>query len=170
MDVDEQGRKINIRIHAPTIECPPKVDFYRNSIDVVRPSMGQLIHGNKVAPEETKIDLVKACLLGTVIVLIAGFVTFISAISMSAICTNGVVKGGGAYFLISRSLGPEFGGSIGIIYSIANAIAAAMYVVGFGETLRDVLKEHDAMFASDLWVVRIVGWGMLYEDHVVTLH
>ncbi|CAJ0589999.1 unnamed protein product [Cylicocyclus nassatus] len=222
MDVDGQGRR-NIRIHAPTIECPPMVDFYRNSVDVVRPSMDQLIHGNKVAPEETKIDLVKeqdggpveqkkkstfksllskfspsqkqnkrvkfgwvegvlircvlnifgvmlyirvswvagqaGLILGSVIILIAGFVTFITAISMCAICTNGVVKGGGAYFLISRSLGPEFGGSIGVIYSIANAVAAAMYVVGFGETLRDVLKEHNAMFASDLWVVRIIGWA-----------
>lgn len=46
---------------------------------------------------------------------------------------------GGAYFMISRSLGPEFGGAIGIIFSIANAVAVAMYVVGFAETVRDVM-------------------------------
>ena len=46
---------------------------------------------------------------------------------------------GGAYYLISRSLGPEFGGAIGIIFSLANAVAAAMYVVGFAETIRDIL-------------------------------
>jgi signal recognition particle GTPase len=44
---------------------------------------------------------------------------------------------------ISRSLGPEFGGSIGIIFSIANAVGAAMYLVGFAETVRDLLKGHN---------------------------
>lgn len=47
---------------------------------------------------------------------------------------------GGAYYMISRSLGPEFGGSIGLIFSMANAVAVAMYVVGFAETVRDVLE------------------------------
>lgn len=42
--------------------------------------------------------------------------------------------------MISRSLGPEFGGAIGLIFSIANAVAVAMYVVGFAETVRDILK------------------------------
>ncbi len=42
--------------------------------------------------------------------------------------------------MISRSLGPEFGGAIGLIFSVANAVAVAMYVVGFAETIRDVLK------------------------------
>ncbi|PIO59437.1 amino acid permease, partial [Teladorsagia circumcincta] len=79
--------------------------------------------------------------LGSMIVLLASVVTSITAISTCAICTNGDVKGGGAYFLISRSLGPEFGGSIGLIFSVANAVGAAMYVVGFAETVRDLLKE-----------------------------
>lgn len=59
--------------------------------------------------------------------------------SMSAICTNGEVKSGGTYYMISRSLGPEFGGSIGIIFSLANAVAVAMYSIGFAETVCDHL-------------------------------
>ena len=42
--------------------------------------------------------------------------------------------------MMSRSLGPEFGGAIGLIFSVANAVAVAMYVVGFAETVRDILK------------------------------
>lgn len=41
--------------------------------------------------------------------------------------------------MISRSLGPEFGGSIGFIFAVANAVAVAMYVVGFAETLKVLL-------------------------------
>lgn len=50
------------------------------------------------------------------------------------------ISSGGAYYLISRSLGPEFGGSIGLIFAFANAVAVAMYVVGFAETVVDLLK------------------------------
>lgn len=41
--------------------------------------------------------------------------------------------------MISRSLGPEFGGAIGLIFSLANAVACAMYVVGFCESLNSLL-------------------------------
>lgn len=50
---------------------------------------------------------------------------------------------GGAYYLISRSLGPEFGGSIGLIFAFANAVAVAMYVVGFAETVVEMLNVRD---------------------------
>ncbi|KAK7482628.1 hypothetical protein BaRGS_00026127 [Batillaria attramentaria] len=78
--------------------------------------------------------------LTSVIILLSSVVTTLTALSMSAICTNGEVKGGGAYFMISRSLGPEFGGAIGLVFSVANAVAVAMYVVGFAETVRDLMK------------------------------
>ncbi|MBN3277007.1 S12A1 protein, partial [Polyodon spathula] len=64
---------------------------------------------------------------------------------------------GGAYYLISRSLGPEFGGSIGLIFAFANAVAVAMYVVGFAETVVDLLKESDALMVDVTNDIRIVG-------------
>ncbi|XP_076443670.1 solute carrier family 12 member 1-like [Babylonia areolata] len=99
--------------------------------------------------------------LGTVVVLLASVVTTLTTMSMAAICTNGEVRGGGAYYMISRSLGPEFGGAIGMIFSLANAVAAAMYVVGFAETLRDLVKDNGATITGDpLHDVRVIGVGV----------
>uniref|UniRef100_A0A3B3BV68 Solute carrier family 12 member 3 n=1 Tax=Oryzias melastigma TaxID=30732 RepID=A0A3B3BV68_ORYME len=95
--------------------------------------------------------------LGIVVIALSCVVTTITGLSMSAICTNGVVRGGGAYYLISRSLGPEFGGSIGLIFAFANAVAVAMYVVGFAETVVDLLIEHDALMVDPTNDIRIVG-------------
>lgn len=60
--------------------------------------------------------------------------------------------------MISRSLGPEFGGSIGLIFSLANAVACAMYVVGFCESLQDLLKVHGLRIVDNgVNDIRIVG-------------
>ncbi|MGH0176816.1 UNVERIFIED_CONTAM: hypothetical protein FKN15_078043 [Acipenser sinensis] len=91
------------------------------------------------------------------IILIATVVTTITGMSTSAIATNGFVRGGGAYYLISRSLGPEFGGSIGLIFAFANAVAVAMYVVGFAETVVEMLKESDLLMIDQTNDIRIVG-------------
>ena len=69
------------------------------------------------------------------IVLIAKIITTLTGLSLSAIATNTRVKGGGAYYLISLSLGVEFGGAIGVVFFLAQAISVAMYVVGFTEAL-----------------------------------
>ncbi|XP_076355509.1 solute carrier family 12 member 2-like isoform X2 [Tachypleus tridentatus] len=96
--------------------------------------------------------------LALVVVLLATVVTILTTLSMSAICTNGEVRGGGTYYMISRSLGPEFGGAIGLIFSLANAVAVAMYVVGFGETVRDVLLlQNLSIVDAGMNDVRIIG-------------
>uniref|UniRef100_A0A3B4FUK6 Solute carrier family 12 member 1 n=1 Tax=Pundamilia nyererei TaxID=303518 RepID=A0A3B4FUK6_9CICH len=95
--------------------------------------------------------------LGIVIIALSCVVTTITGISMSAICTNGVVRGGGAYYMISRSLGPEFGGSIGLIFAFANAVGVSMYVVGFAETVVDLLKENSAIMVDEMNDIRIIG-------------
>ncbi|KAF1661979.1 Solute carrier family 12 member 1, partial [Aptenodytes patagonicus] len=95
--------------------------------------------------------------LGIIVIGLSVVVTTLTGISMSAICTNGVVRGGGAYYLISRSLGPEFGGSIGLIFAFANAVAVAMYVVGFAETVVELLKESDTLMVDESNDIRIIG-------------
>ena len=70
-----------------------------------------------------------------VIVLASKLITTLTSLSLSAIVTNTRVRGGGTYYLISRSLGVEFGGAIGIVFFLAQAISVAMYVLGFTEAL-----------------------------------
>uniref|UniRef100_A0A452UR99 Solute carrier family 12 member 3 n=1 Tax=Ursus maritimus TaxID=29073 RepID=A0A452UR99_URSMA len=98
--------------------------------------------------------------LSVVVIIMATVVTTITGLSTSAIATNGFVRGGkfrGAYYLISRSLGPEFGGAIGLIFAFANAVAVAMYVVGFAETVVELLKEHSILMIDEINDIRIIG-------------
>ncbi|XP_037715715.1 solute carrier family 12 member 6 isoform X2 [Drosophila subpulchrella] len=94
---------------------------------------------------------------GFLIVLTCCCVTMLTAISMSAIATNGVVPAGGSYFMISRSLGPEFGGAVGMLFYTGTTLAAAMYIVGAVEIVLtymapwasifgDFTKDADAMY------------------------
>lgn len=77
-----------------------------------------------------------------VIIGISTIVCVLTTLSLSAISTNGEVKGGGIYYIISRSLGPEFGASVGVVFAFANAVAAAMNTIGFCSSLNDLLKEN----------------------------
>ncbi|KAK3359719.1 amino acid permease-domain-containing protein [Lasiosphaeria hispida] len=70
------------------------------------------------------------------LMLIAYTVDFVTTLSLSAIASNGEVKGGGAYYLISRSLGPEFGGSIGLLFYLAQVLNTALNVVGLIDCLK----------------------------------
>lgn len=54
---------------------------------------------------------------------------------MSAIATNGIVPAGGSYFMISRALGPEFGGAVGLLFYLGFTVAGSMYMIGAIEIL-----------------------------------
>ena len=58
--------------------------------------------------------------------IIAFFIVMMTILSVSAISTNGAIEGGGAYFMISRSIGPEFGGAMGIIFFFAQLFASTV--------------------------------------------
>lgn len=78
-------------------------------------------------------------LVGTLlIVTLSNSITFLTALSISAIATDQRVRTGGAYYMISRSLGIESGGAIGIPLFLAQALSVALYTVGFAESLVEV--------------------------------
>ena len=46
-------------------------------------------------------------------------------------------------------LGPEFGGSIGVIFTIANAMDSSLNAVGFAQTVQDMMKEYGGLIIVD---------------------
>jgi amino acid transporter len=70
-----------------------------------------------------------------VIIGCAKLITTLTALSMSSLATNTRVRGGGAYYIISRSLGVEYGSAIGPVFFLALASSVALYVIGFTEAL-----------------------------------
>jgi amino acid transporter len=70
-----------------------------------------------------------------VMIGLATGVSILTSISLAAIATNIEVKGGGDYYLISRTLGVEFGGAIGVVLYLAQTVSIAFYAIGFGEAL-----------------------------------
>lgn len=78
-------------------------------------------------------------LIGTlIIVTIATSITFLTALSIASIATDQRVRIGGAYYMISRSLGIESGGAIGIPLFFALALSVALYTIGFAESIVSV--------------------------------
>lgn len=83
-------------------------------------------------------------LMGTLlIVTLSTSITFLTALSIASIATNSPVKGGGAYYLISRSLGIEIGGAVGIPLYLAQAFSVSLYVIGFSESLVAIFPAFD---------------------------
>lgn len=115
--------------------------------------------------KKTYIPTIPLAVTTWVIIFLSVLVTSVTSLSVSAISTNGRVSSGefqspkkkiqlfqdlntfnynlyilgGAYFMISRTLGPELGGPIGVVFSFANALGCALNTVGFAETVRDLL-------------------------------
>lgn len=99
--------------------------------------------------------------LGSIGLLVMSYsLNLLTVLSISAISTNGTVRGGGAYYMISRCLGPEFGGSIGIVFYIGQVLNAGMNIVGFIEPLMtnygQTHGEIARIFPESIW------WTYLY--------
>ncbi len=110
------------------------------------------------------------------IVLAAKVITVLTTLSLSAIATNTKVQGGGAYFLISRSLGVEFGGAIGLVFYLAQAISVAMYVIGFSEALSTAFPAVDTVSAASLTNVVVfacvligAGWTIKLQYGILAI-
>lgn len=70
-----------------------------------------------------------------VIITMSAAITFLTGLSLSALATNMKVEGGGAYFIISRSLGIEAGAAVGVPLFFAQALGISFYAAGFSESV-----------------------------------
>jgi len=90
-----------------------------------------------------------------IIILLSVLIVTLTTLSMSAIATSGRIEEGGAYFMISRSLGPEIGATIGILFSTGLSVAVAMYVIGFVQCLCDISGK--LIFDETVNDIRLLG-------------
>ncbi|XP_059930498.1 solute carrier family 12 member 9 [Gadus macrocephalus] len=104
--------------------------------------------------------------------VVAYFIISMTVLSVCAISTNGALDAGGAYYMISRALGPEFGGSIGIMFFLGNVCASALFVLGLVEAIESTfgmpedgtlpISPHQVL-PSGYW------WSLLYGTAVALL-
>ena len=92
------------------------------------------------------------------IVVLANLVTLITTLSFSSIATNRLIGIGGAYNIISRNLGLEIGGAIGLPLFLAQAFAVTLYAFGLAESIRFVLPGVPVAPAA---FVIVLGIGLL---------
>ncbi len=96
--------------------------------------------------------------LGAVlIILIAKSVTICTGLSMSSITTNIKIGAGGAYSIISKSLGLEAGGSVGIPFYISQTLSAALYIIGFTEGWLRIFPDHFHLLVSTVAWITLLG-------------
>ncbi len=93
---------------------------------------------------------------GWAIIMLAILITTFTGLSMSSVTTNIRIGAGGAFSIISQSLGLEVGGSIGIPLYLAQALAVAMYIFGFREGWQSIFPDHPAL------VIDLITFAVLF--------
>ena len=98
------------------------------------------------------------------IVTIATSITFLTALSISAIATDKVIRAGGAYYMISRSLGIETGGAVGIPLYFAQALSVALYTIGFAESVQLVYPDVPLVMVALITTIAVTALALLSAD------
>ena len=95
-------------------------------------------------------------LVQTLIILaLATSVSILTSISLAVMATNMKVRGGGEYFLISRTLGIEFGGAVGLVLYTAISVSIAFYAIGFAEAFVTALGSQSGV------LIQLVAAGLV---------
>ncbi len=92
-----------------------------------------------------------------VIIVLAKVITITTALSMSSITTNIKIGAGGAYSIITKSVGIEAGGSIGIPFYISQTLSAALYIVGFTEGWLKIFPDHSYFVVATAAWLSLIG-------------
>ncbi|PSN19885.1 Na-K-Cl cotransporter [filamentous cyanobacterium CCP5] len=98
------------------------------------------------------------------IVTISTSITFLTGLSISAIATDQVVKAGGAYYMISRSLGIETGGAVGIPLYFAQAFSVALYTIGFAESVVQIFPQVNLTLIALITTIAVTALALQSAD------
>jgi amino acid transporter len=93
------------------------------------------------------------------ILALANGISVMTSLSLSAVATNLRVKRGGDYYLISRTLGHEFGGAIGLVLFLAQAVSIGFYCIGFAEVMAGLLP---APYSAHPHLIAAAAAGLLF--------
>lgn len=106
-----------------------------------------------------------------VIVFLANIITLLTALSLSTIATSMKVKAGGNYYIISRSLGLEVGGAIGLTLYVSQAISVAFYIIGCTEALSSfpIFAQFDPRLISGTIALIFTGLAYLGADFIMKI-
>ena len=85
---------------------------------------------------------------GWLVILVAMGISAATGLSVSSIATNTRIPAGGPYAIVSRALGLEVGGSVGVPLYLSQALAVAMYVFGFREGWLWLFPDHPALLVD----------------------
>jgi amino acid transporter len=99
-----------------------------------------------------------------VVVTLSTSITFLTALSISAIATNMRVGGGGAYYMISRSLGLEVGAAIGLPLFLAQALGISFYIAGFAESVTSLAPSLDMTIVGLVSLVALTALSVKSAD------
>jgi amino acid transporter len=91
-----------------------------------------------------------------IIIALANLISILTSQSLAAIATNLKVKGGGDYYLISRTLGHQFGGAIGMVLYLAQSVSVAFYCIGFAEAI-NAMAPHMPLLTPRIIATTAVG-------------
>ena len=96
-------------------------------------------------------------LLGAVlIILLCKVITVSTALSLSSIASNARLHAGGAYAIISQSLGKETGGAVGLMLYLAQSMAIVLVIFGFREGWLSVFPDHSAFLVDILCYASLI--------------
>ena len=106
-----------------------------------------------------------AGLIGAIaIILLSHVITIATGMSVSSIATNRTVGAGGAYNIISRSLGAPVGAAIGIPLFLGQALSITFYIVGFSESVAYLWPNIDQQSLSIIVLVLLTALSMKGAD------
>ena len=102
-------------------------------------------------------------LLGAIaIIIIAKSITLATSLSMASITTNIKIGAGGAYSIITKSLGLETGGSVGIPFYVSQTLSTALYIIGFTEGWVSLFPDHN------YFAVQMGTWAVLITISIIS--